>query len=299
MSEDTQLVKRQSEGVAIHMRQATDVAGACREIVEATAQMIQGKRYVRVEGWQAIANAHGCMASSRDVERVAGGFRCIGEVRRIDTGAVVSTAEGFVGDDEKTWADRPEYAKRAMCQTRAISRACRSAFAHVVVMMKAGLETTPAEEVPAEGFEHAKQVTPEEKTASTAPHKSGVARVADQTSSEFANGEAAKTNSAKVEEILAWAREIWAAGMESDIDKYVSWTDGRGEKVTAVSVDEVLKAWSYFVGRKDNKEHFTCGEGELRKLASNAKAEKVFEIMYKRARDAYNAWKKSLEEMPQ
>jgi len=34
-----------------------------------------------------------------------------------------------------------------MAQTRSISRACRSAFAHVVVMMQAGLETTPAEEV--------------------------------------------------------------------------------------------------------------------------------------------------------
>jgi len=34
-----------------------------------------------------------------------------------------------------------------MAQTRAISRAGRSAFAHVVVMMKAGLATTPAEEM--------------------------------------------------------------------------------------------------------------------------------------------------------
>jgi hypothetical protein len=40
-----------------------------------------------------------------------------------------------------------------MAQTRAISRACRSAFAHVVVMMNAGLSTTPAEEVPMEGFD--------------------------------------------------------------------------------------------------------------------------------------------------
>jgi hypothetical protein len=39
-----------------------------------------------------------------------------------------------------------------MAQTRAISRACRSAFAFVVTMMDAGLETTPAEEVPSEGF---------------------------------------------------------------------------------------------------------------------------------------------------
>ena len=41
-----------------------------------------------------------------------------------------------------------------MAQTRAISRACRSAFAHVVVMMNAGLSTTPAEEVPLGGFQN-------------------------------------------------------------------------------------------------------------------------------------------------
>jgi hypothetical protein len=75
------------------------------------------------------------------------GFRAIGKVIRMSDGQTLSTAEGFVGDDEPMWFARPEYARRAMAQTRSISRACRSAFAHVVVMMQAGLETTPAEEI--------------------------------------------------------------------------------------------------------------------------------------------------------
>jgi hypothetical protein len=133
-------------------RQASDVAGFCKDIVLRTAQNIQGRKYVRVEGWQSIANAYGCVASAKDVERVETGFRAIGQVRRMDTGIVIAEAEGFVGDDEKTWNKRDEYAKRAMAQTRAISRACRSAFAFVVTYMDAGLETTPAEEVPHEGF---------------------------------------------------------------------------------------------------------------------------------------------------
>ena len=62
-----------NNGVATHIRQATDVAGACREIVKATAQRIGNKDYVRVEGWQSIAVAHGCVASARDVEKVEGG----------------------------------------------------------------------------------------------------------------------------------------------------------------------------------------------------------------------------------
>jgi hypothetical protein len=152
---ETQIIQHGNgtNGVAAHIRQATDVAGACREIVKATAQRIGQKDYVRVEGWQSIAVAHGCVASARDVERVEDGWRCIGEVRRMDTGQVIATAEGFLGDDEEVWAKRPTYAKRAMCQTRAISRACRSAFAHVVVLIDRNLSTTPAEEVPFGGFD--------------------------------------------------------------------------------------------------------------------------------------------------
>lgn len=141
-----------TSGVAL-FRASTDAAGLCREIVTATARNIQGRKYVQCEGWQAIAIAHGCVASSGSVERVEGGYRAVGRVIRMDTGQEIATAEGFVGDDESMWAKRPEYARRAMAQTRAISRACRSAFAHVVVMMNAGLSTTPAEEVPPGGFD--------------------------------------------------------------------------------------------------------------------------------------------------
>lgn len=134
------------------VQQSTDIAGLCKEIVVASAVRIQGKKYVRVEGWQAIAIAHGCVASAKDVKKVEGGIIATGEIRRMGDGQLIATAEGFVGDDEKTWASRAEYARRAMAQTRAISRACRSAFAHVVVLMDAGLSTTPAEEVPEGGF---------------------------------------------------------------------------------------------------------------------------------------------------
>lgn len=147
-------------------RQATDVAGVCREIVLKTAMTIQQRKYVKVEGWQSIATAHGCTASARDVEVIPGeGVRAIGEIRRMSDGTVIATAEGFVGEDEPTWfgggpknlAKRPLYAIRAMAQTRAISRACRTAFAHVVVLMDANLSTTPAEEVPADGFQDAQE----------------------------------------------------------------------------------------------------------------------------------------------
>lgn len=149
------------------MRQSTDIASVCKDIVVASAVNIQGRQYVRVEGWMSIATAHGCVASAKDVRRVEGGYVATGEIRRMNDGALLSTGEGFVGEDEPTWfgghsptfkepdrilPKRPDYAIRAMAQTRAISRACRSAFAHVVVLMDAGLSTTPAEEVPDGGF---------------------------------------------------------------------------------------------------------------------------------------------------
>jgi len=155
-------------------RASTDAAGLCRDIVLKTAQNIQGRKYVKVEGWQAIAIAHGCAASADHVERVndegMSGFKAIGVVRRMSDGAEIARAEGFLGDDEAMWTKRPVYARRAMVQTRAISRACRSAFAHVVVLIDANLSTTPAEEVPWDGFteDHGepRNVTPEKPKSS-------------------------------------------------------------------------------------------------------------------------------------
>lgn len=142
----TEISTVETTALASH-RAATNAAGLCRELVVKTASKIQGKRYVQVEGWQAIANTFGCVASARNVERIEGGFRATGQVIRLSDGKVLAEAEGFVGDDEKTWASRPVFARRAMAQTRAMSRACRSAFAFVVTLMDAGLETTPAEEM--------------------------------------------------------------------------------------------------------------------------------------------------------
>lgn len=140
------------------MTQATDVAGVCGEIVKRTALTIQGRKYVRVEGWQSIAAAYGCVASSKNVQKIAGGTKAVGELHRISDGVLVASAEGFVGEDEPTWyggvnqygktlPKRPDFAIQAMAQTRAISRVCRTAFAFVVVMIDGKMSTTPAEEM--------------------------------------------------------------------------------------------------------------------------------------------------------
>jgi hypothetical protein len=162
----TELVKHEASAVEL-MRQSTDVAGVCREIVKRTARTIGNRQYVQVEGWQSIATAHGCIPTIVDVQTLTdGSIMAVAELRRIADSAVISRAEGFVGMDESTWASRPMYARRAMAQTRAMSRVCRTAFAHVVVMIDENLSTTPAEEVPDGGFEMAAQAS-----ATTAPSK--------------------------------------------------------------------------------------------------------------------------------
>lgn len=229
-------------------RASTDAASLCKDIVLATAMVIQDRKYVRVEGWQSIAVAHGCTASARDVERVEGGVRAIGEIRRISDGQVIAEAEGFVGEDEPTWyggevttkwgkktlPKRADYAIRAMAQTRAISRACRSAFAHVVVMMNAGLQTTPAEEVPLGGFDD-EPATAEPRPSNTAPN--GVKRLSSAQAKE--RGLEKKINDA----IDACKTRDDLAAWDAEFDKHtaecpVAWLDAirnavilRGEEI--------------------------------------------------------------------
>jgi hypothetical protein len=167
-------VVQQADNEALsNYRLSTSVAGLCKELAEKTAVDIGGRKYVPAATMEAIAIAHGCVVSTRSVEWVPGtedtaaGFRCMAELRKFDTLDVVSTAEGFVGDDEPLWfggekdvwdnrqrkmlkrtyEKRPDFAIRAMCTTRACGRVCKLAYAHVLVMMNVGLETTPLEDV--------------------------------------------------------------------------------------------------------------------------------------------------------
>jgi hypothetical protein len=147
---------------AMQIIAAKDAAKVCREIVKACAVNIGGRRYVPIEGWQTIGAAFGCVLSAGEVEAIEGGIRARGRVIRAHDGAVIAEAEGFIGDDEKTWAARPLYARRAMAQTRAMSRAARGAFAFVVTLIDKNLNPVPAEEVPDGGF-------PEPRRTAAAP----------------------------------------------------------------------------------------------------------------------------------
>lgn len=149
------------------------------DIVSQTAKELGGRKFLQVEAWQAIASAHNCFASIESVTKEPdGGYSAVAVIKEATTGMELTRAEGYVGPDEPVWfggvirgrklPKRADFAIRAMAQTRAISRACRSAFAYVVVMInnahKTNFATTPAEEmVPDDAVEG--DVEPESKWA--------------------------------------------------------------------------------------------------------------------------------------
>lgn len=254
-------VASKQQNAAELYRHATDVAGACGEIVKRTAQSIQGRKYVKVEGWQAIATTYGCVASARDVERTATGFRCIGEVRRMSDGQVIATAEGFLGDDEPVWSGgidangkkhvaRPEFAKRAMCQTRSISRACRSAFAFVVVLIDNSLSTTPAEEMeglglggvdagqsmpPPAGVDKLREQVTARPAPASPPRPEGAPATSDVS---FAFGKSKGIPLSKMDEnSLSFYASAFKRDLESTDPAKTKWADKTRQQLEAVNAE--------------------------------------------------------------
>lgn len=107
---------------------------------------IQGKRYVKCEGWTTLAAIMGCLPREVEVTEKDGTYVAIVELHRIRDDALMGRASAECGMAEPTWKSRAPYARRSMAVTRATSKACRIAFSWVMTL--AGFEVTPAEEIP-------------------------------------------------------------------------------------------------------------------------------------------------------
>jgi hypothetical protein len=106
--------------------------------------VIQGKKFVGVEGWTTLAVMLGCVAREVSTTEHDGVYVAVVELVRMNDGACVGRASAECGE-EKPWNTRPKYARRSMAQTRATGKACRLAFSWI--MLLAGYEVTPAEEM--------------------------------------------------------------------------------------------------------------------------------------------------------
>lgn len=133
---------------------AAEAADALVGVIEARMlyTIIGGRRYVRCEGWTTLAVMLGFLPREEGVVRDDDGrYEATVALVRITDGAVLTRASAECGLDEPTWKSRPAYARRSMAVTRATSKACRIAFSWVMVL--AGYEVTPAEEIPPAGTE--------------------------------------------------------------------------------------------------------------------------------------------------
>lgn len=111
--------------------------------------VIQGKKYVRVEGWLTLGTMLGFTAKEREVKRLDdGSYEAMVEIVRYSDGTVLGGASALCSVQEKRWGAADEYARRSMAITRAVGKAYRINFSWIVAL--SGYETTPEEEMPKE-----------------------------------------------------------------------------------------------------------------------------------------------------
>lgn len=142
-------------------RDAVDRLEAAQSLVQKMASLcrgpafvaeIQGRQYPTVAWWTTVGAALGlfpvevsCERLNRDGEIA---YLAMVEVRD-RSGRTVTRASAMCSSAERLWRGRDEYAIRSMAITRATGKAYRLGLAFLAVL--AGLEPTPAEEMPVEG----------------------------------------------------------------------------------------------------------------------------------------------------
>lgn len=113
------------------------------------SQNIQGKEYVRIEGWTTLGMLLGLLPREVSTEAKEDGSYVSTVAFCRPDGSIVTQASAECGDEtDGKWAQRPPYARRSMAQTRATGKAARLAFSWIMAL--AGYAPTPAEEMPSE-----------------------------------------------------------------------------------------------------------------------------------------------------
>jgi hypothetical protein len=128
---------------------AAKVADALERVVreKKLVARIRSNEHVLVEGWTLLGSMLGVFPVLVWTHKLDDGWEARVEARTM-AGAVVGAAESECLRSESRWAKADDYAIRSMAATRATSKALRQPLGFVMTM--AGLEPTPAEEMPAE-----------------------------------------------------------------------------------------------------------------------------------------------------
>lgn len=142
----------EADGPTALVESATAVANALASVITSRRlfSKIGNKNYVHCEGWTTLATMMGVLPREAGVERLEDGtYIATVELVRIHDGMTLTRASAECGSDEPMWKNRANHARRSMAVTRATSKACRIAFSWVMVL--AGYEATPSDEMPRDG----------------------------------------------------------------------------------------------------------------------------------------------------
>lgn len=136
------------------IERASNIATALAKVIRAKKLMvkIKGREYVRIEGWTLLGSILGvypvCIFSQPiGPPGAPNGYEARVEARTRD-GRIVGAAEAQCSREEKSWSDRDDFALRSMAQTRASGKVLRIVLGFVMVL--AGYEATPEEEMPSD-----------------------------------------------------------------------------------------------------------------------------------------------------
>lgn len=127
---------------------ATGIANELAKIIKDKGLFsnIQGKNFVRVEGWTTMGALMG--VTPQEVSNTAddeGVYTAVVELVRVSDGRVIGRASAECGAPDENWSTRPRYARRSMAATRATGKAFRLSFSWIMAL--AGYEVTPWEEM--------------------------------------------------------------------------------------------------------------------------------------------------------
>ena len=123
-------------------------------IIREHSSRIGDRQYVHVAGATLIAAMFGHHVREVGARRIdidgVGAWEATVEIVRAADGMIVGGGSAICCDDEKMWASRPQYARRAMASTRAAGRALRLFFGHAFTMLGDNVATVTLEEMPEE-----------------------------------------------------------------------------------------------------------------------------------------------------
>lgn len=137
------------------IKQGQKAAKALMKVVEITKPLkLNGKTYLYFEHWQTMAKFFKMSVGIEWTKQTDMGWDAKAIVYQ--NGIIIGGAEASCNKDEKNWSIRtnkfsgkteevPDFQRKSMAQTRAMSKALRSILGYIPVL--AGIEPTPAEEI--------------------------------------------------------------------------------------------------------------------------------------------------------